>query len=33
MSDDTLDVKYEKLLNILKISYQNSKNCNNIPKG
>ena len=33
MSDDTLDVKYDKLLNILKISYQNSKNCNNIPKG
>jgi len=28
-----LDIKYKKLLNILKISYQNSKICNDIPKG
>jgi len=33
INDDKLDIKYEKLLNILKISYQNRKNCNDIPKG
>lgn len=33
INNDTLDIKYEKLLNILKISYQNSKICNDIPKG
>jgi hypothetical protein len=33
INDDTLDIKYNKLLNILKISYQKSKICNDIPKG
>jgi len=33
INNDMLDIKYEKLLNILKISYQNSKTCNDIPKG
>ena len=33
INDDSLENKYNRLLNILKISYQKSKNCNDIPKG
>lgn len=33
INDDSFDLKYEKLLNLLKISFEKNKNCDDIPKG